>query len=308
MKIAYLILCHTDPQHIARLSKKLLNGTENEIFIHVDAKADIVAFKHELENVKRIHFLKKRTRVYWGGYSAVEATIELLRVALECGTFERFVLLQGLEYPIASNKYIDEFFQNHSKTEFMRAQNISIKKDWHEQHKYRLFYFLDNKNIFVKVLHKCNSILCQMKVIPHLKKSYAIDKNGAKLDIYQGCAQFGITRKAAEYIVSFHEGNPKFNLYFKSMYAVDESYFHTILYNSEYAKNTVDGMAVDRPHLTDFENLTYFEYPVQVTLFTQTSDWEKIKNSGFLYFRKASSESKELLDLIDLEHEREGEK
>jgi len=67
MKIAYLILCHIDPQHIARLARKLVCGTENEVFIHVDLKVDIAPFEEALEGVAGIHFLKKRTNIHWGG-------------------------------------------------------------------------------------------------------------------------------------------------------------------------------------------------------------------------------------------------
>ena len=123
-----------------------------------------------------------------------------------------------------------------------------------------------------------------------------------RLEIYQGCAQFGITRKLAEYIVRFHDQNPKFNRFFQTMYAPDESYFHTIVYNSPFVKCTPDGKAITRPHLTNFENLTYFEYPTEVTLFKEKKDWPKLRDSGFLFFRKASSESKELLDYIDEQH------
>lgn len=38
MKIAYLILCHVDPKHIARLVRKITDKTENMAFIHVDKK------------------------------------------------------------------------------------------------------------------------------------------------------------------------------------------------------------------------------------------------------------------------------
>ena len=86
------------------------------------------------------------------------------------------------------------------------------------------------------------------------------------------------------------------------MYAPDEAYFHTIVYNSPFVRHTPDGKAVARPHLTDFENLTYFEYPTTVMLFTEKKDWAKLQDSGFLFFRKASSESKELLDYIDAQH------
>lgn len=76
-------------------------------------------------------------------------------------------------------------------------------------------------------------------------------------------------------------------------------------------KCTPDGKAITRPHLTNFENLTYFEYPTEVTLFKEKKDWPKLRDSGFLFFRKVSSESKELLDYIDEQHllkETEGNK
>lgn len=63
--------------------------------------------------------------------------------------------------------------------------------------------------------------------------------------------------------------------------------------------------------MTNFENLTYFEYPTEVTLFKEKKDWPKLRDSGFLFFRKVSSESKELLDYIDEQHllkETEGNK
>ena len=66
-----------------------------------------------------------------------------------------------------------------------------------------------------------------------------------------------------------------------------------------FVKNTPNGRAVTKPYLSDFENLTYFEYPVTVTLFKEKKDWHKLRDSCFLYFRKASSDRRELLDYID---------
>lgn len=67
MKIAYLILCHTDPQHIRRLVKKITEGTAHEAFVHVDAKCDITEFQACLENIPGVHLLRERTKVFWGG-------------------------------------------------------------------------------------------------------------------------------------------------------------------------------------------------------------------------------------------------
>ena len=106
-----------------------------------------------------------------------------------------------------------------------------------------------------KVIHKFNTTLMRHGIVPHLKRNYVMDASGRKLDIFQGCAQFGIISDAAAYIVNFHDTNKGFNRYFRTMYAVDEAYFHTIIYNSDFVRNTPDGRAVERAHLTDFENL-----------------------------------------------------
>lgn len=170
-------------------------------------------------------------------------------------------------------------------------------------HKYSLYWNLDSKTMRAKIARKINSLLfLKTGMIPAFKPNYTKNSSGLKMQIYQGCAQFGVTRQLAEYIVKFHDENPEFNKYFQTMYAPDESYFHTIVYNSSFVKNTPDGKAVTRPNLTCFENLTYFEYPETVTIFTEKNDWPKLRDSGYLFFRKASSESKELLDYIDEQH------
>ncbi len=306
MKIAYLILCHTDPKHIRRLVSKLTYKTDNECFVHVDKKSNLVDFKEELNNIPRTIILKNRTDISWGSYSAIEATINLMRETVGKG-YDRIIILQGLEYPIKSNIEIDNFFVN-NRTEYMLAQNISNSTDFKEIHKYRLYWYLGKRNIFIKLLHMMNCLCLKFGKIPKLKKNYAIDKSGNHMQIYQGCAQFGITSELVEYILKFHDNNPKFNHYFKSMYAPDEAYFHTIVHNSDYAKNVKKKDIPLNPHLTDLENLTYFEYPDEVVLFTKKEDYIKLKESGFLYFRKASSASNELLDYIDRIHEKEQEK
>lgn len=67
MKIAYLILCHVDPKHIARLVRKITDKTENMAFIHVDKKTDISAFEKEMNNIKNAYVLKERISINWGG-------------------------------------------------------------------------------------------------------------------------------------------------------------------------------------------------------------------------------------------------
>ncbi len=236
--------------------------------------------------------------------------MRLMRAALSynaqiCVEVERFVILQGLDYPIRSNWEIDQFFEENPTKEFILAQNISDSVDKKQIFKYRLYWFLDSRSPFANVLRGLTArIFLKTGWIPHLKRNYTVDNQGQRLKIYQGCAQFAIMTALAQYIVRFYDENPRVNRYFRTSYAPDESYFHTVVYNSPFVKNTPNGRAVTKPYLSDFENLTYFEYPVTVTLFKEKKDWPKLRDSGFLYFHKASSDSRELLDYIDQIHDR----
>lgn len=54
IKIAYLFLCHKDPEFVQRTAVKLTSGTPNHIFIHVDKK---VLLPHLFELLHQSGFL-----------------------------------------------------------------------------------------------------------------------------------------------------------------------------------------------------------------------------------------------------------
>lgn len=299
MKIAYLVLCHTDPDHVARLAKKLTVGTKNAVFLHVDKKADVAPFQTLLRGIERVYFVEDRVKVYWGGFSSVQATINGFRQAVQKGGFDRYVLLQGLEYPIKSNKEIEKFFEDHKTTEYIRAQNISKSDRMEDQRKTRLFWNMDKrKNPFWWGINNLNFVFLKWKVLPKTRRN-TVKLNGKRRDIYQGCAQIALTDEAVKYIIKTYDENKAFNRYFSHVFASDESYFHTVIYNSGYVSHTPDMGALQNKELVELENLTYFEYGKSVALFTEREIYDRLKGTDFLFVRKVSSESRQLVDYID---------
>jgi len=68
-RVAYLVLCHTDPPQLKRLTNALDHRAD--FFIHVDLKSDISAFMAlSLPNTAR--FIEERERVSWGGFSLLD--------------------------------------------------------------------------------------------------------------------------------------------------------------------------------------------------------------------------------------------
>ncbi len=185
MSIAYLVLCHTDPVHVARLSSKLTIGTMNHVFIHVDAKVQIDQFQQLVADNPSIHFVSKRFKVYWGGFSSVQATYALMRDSFSFANFDRFVLLQGLDYPLASNAQIDSFFLDQSSVEFIRGCNVTESHDEYFFAKFRYLLFFDRPNVIKKIVNKITRIL-KLKFKPGV-----IFFRGQRYQIFWGSAQWG---------------------------------------------------------------------------------------------------------------------
>ncbi len=305
LKIAYLVLAHKDPDHIARLCNKITINTDNYAFVHVDAKIDISSFIKVAKGNDHIRFVDDRISVNWGGFNSIEATISLFKSARSFGDFDYYQILQGLDYPIRSNNEIDSYFQKNNGKEIIRAINDTNARSIMDLYRYVLSWNFDNLNLRNKIVHKFNVV--QLKIFKHLfpvKKPY-LWVDGEKYDIFRGWAHFAITQNAVDYILEFNKTHAEFNEYFRYVFSSDESYFHTIIYNSKFKKNVIDGKPVEEcnRNFYSYLNNTYFEYPNhRVVVFKNIDDYEKLYNTGYLFFRKATSESKELLDYIDSKH------
>src|SRR4030066_113594 len=132
MKIAYLILSHQHPAQLTNLVTTLNHGNRSLFYIHVDRKSEGFLDSPSLTSIKdleNVTFLNDRVGVYWGGFSIVEATLRLLRKAVDEGGFQYAVLLSGQDYPIKSNSYIESFFQAHDGKEFISYTPLP-SQDW----------------------------------------------------------------------------------------------------------------------------------------------------------------------------------
>lgn len=111
LKLLYGILTHDNPTATIRLIEALYEP--GHVFVvHVDAKysqtqLDMLEYASKREHV---HILgdNRRIRVNWGGFTMVNATLQLLQYAIKDVTidFHRFVHISSSTYPLASNPEI----------------------------------------------------------------------------------------------------------------------------------------------------------------------------------------------------------
>jgi hypothetical protein len=273
------------------------------MYIHVDAKTDITPFESALSRNNRVIFLRDRKKVYWGGYNAVEATVELLRTALDSDrNYDYFVLLQNLDYPTRSNSFIEKFFEQNAGKEFIRGCRIAKSKDWHYTRKYKIYnkrdddFFITNKSTLKRYFRYLQMLLCSVTTI---RFNGVIKEKDGDFGIYYGAAQWAVTQACARFMVKFADSHPIFNERMRHIQFPDEEYFHTVVHNSAFKYRCVKYDEPEKRWLVNWRNLHYFEYPREITVFTER-DFDKIMRQDALFVRKVKTGiSDRLMDMID---------
>jgi hypothetical protein len=221
MKAAILIMAHDQPVHLAKLVESL-SCDWTRIFIHIDRKVDAAEFKKCIPEHKNIIILddKYRIRVNWGGFSIVEAMLNLLDVSLNSGErFARFCFLSGSDFPIKTLNHIKACFD--SEKEFMRVDrrlDASCNNSHYKNVCYLHFYDMPLQKI--------------TRRIPRIPR-----KTYDKIKLYHGCTWWSLTEECIKYIMKFIQRNNDYTAFHKYTLCPDEIFFHSIVKSSPFAAN-----------------------------------------------------------------------
>lgn len=278
-KIAYCIMAYNDITHLQELINKL--GSNCEIFIHIDGYVDDSLFIDSIKN-SNVHFLLPRIKITWAGIAMVDVMIALLKKAVkfEC-EFSHYVFLSGSCYPIKSEAYINDFFNNNQDRSFIKFINSKDHPKYFSQIKYK--YIMDNPfSVRNKVTHNIHRVL--RRVSFHTKVRNVWNKD---ITAYKGSQWSALNDECARYVVNYHDKNPWLRDLFKYTYAPDEQYIHTILGNSELAKECTGLQQFKHYGLDYLSNLHIIH--ISLAKWYTVEDWEEIKKSEKLFVRKVRS-------------------
>ena len=110
LAILYVMLVHEYAEFTERIIDSL-NEPQHTFVIHVDLKSPEVRVKllHSARSRPNVFLVEpeQSQRVNWGGYSAVNATLQTMKYAVDLHRpFHYMQLLSGTSYPIKSNSEI----------------------------------------------------------------------------------------------------------------------------------------------------------------------------------------------------------
>ena len=299
MKIAYLLLCHKDPDQIKRLCNRLVKT--GDVFINVDKKSDGLPFERALKGMDGVILLKKRVNVSYAGWSMVKGYMALLEKAYTSDkNYDRFVLMTGQDYPLMTDENIIKTFDENRTVEYVMAYNIVTSTIDTDKNKIQKLWFMEFpfRN---KFLRRCYlSFMYRFVTKPFKFRGIQVPLLGKKVDPYFGQMLSAFTRAGAKLILEVYKNDKKFNRVMKHVYPAVEIYWQTIIFNSNLRKNTVQG---GKEHeITEhfgWAPLHYHHYLVDTSIFDE-KDFDEISNSGYMFFRKVvAGVSDKLMDMVD---------
>ncbi|RYL95745.1 glycosyl transferase family 14 [Sporolactobacillus sp. THM7-4] len=286
MKIAYLIIAHDNFDHL----KRLIRAIQTEytyFFIHIDRKAPQVS----LDEFYHVQVIPKHYAIKWGGFSMVEATIELLKTACHFDAFDRYILLSGVDYPIKSNTYIKELFEKNQTINFIEAEPMpTVNKPFDRLFCYRLEC---ERNVTLKSLPvKAVNRLVRLSGI---RRPYPQEHPDYRP--FAGSQWWAFNDAFVDYLLNFLSENAEWITFFKHTFVPDEMFFQTIIMNSPFA-------ATVRPTLTyvDWVSGPPYPYTIQklhLNLFKNEFIYASHRLSIYCFARKFNDDSAELINEIE---------
>lgn len=221
-RIAYILLCHKDPDAIIRQARQL-TAQGDYMVIHFDARGDAAGNRKlhaALSDNPNVAFAAKRIRCGWGEWSLVRATIAALKTALR--RFDRathFYLLSGDCMPIKTAEHIHDSLDTED-ADFIECFDF-FDSDWIKtgRKQERLIYrHYVNERKHKKLFDTCVAVQRRLG----LKRAPPED-----LDIRVGSQWWCLRRKTVERVLTFARRRRDVQRFFKTTWIPDETFFQT---------------------------------------------------------------------------------
>lgn len=296
MKYAFLILAHEDPAHLRRLIHAL-DDPRFDIYVHISAAAALEDYHFETYQLRHsgLTVLDQRIRTYWGDITLVDAMLAMYRRASAHFSYDRYITLSGLDYPLRSNQEIYEALSDLSR-EYISARplgdDLAAKIQGIYIWKYRFL---------IRVAQRCVN---RYHMVMHPSRLRMRKGDREKSPVYFSSQWHALSGACVAYLLRTVEENPRIRRFFRYAYAPDELLIPTVICNSPFRSRTIPGYF---PEGQDFEEL-FISLPAihalrrenRCMVVFREDEYDSLMASGKLFCRKVRTGiSDALLDRLD---------
>ncbi len=239
--IAYLLLVHQKPAQFKRLFMSIWHP-QNYYLIHIDRKSNNYIHNQVRNIIEKYSNVSMLDSHYctWGGFSLVKVTLKAIKYLTEnIREWTHFINLSGQDYPLETQENIISYLSQYEKMNFLDF--VNIQRDYPQYLTRTKYYWVELHN----------------KIIPiPIPRTFPKDRQ-----LCAGSQWFILNREFCNYI-SCNKEVKRYIQFYKYTIIPDESFFHTIIMNSEFHANVV----LDNKRFIKWENgrhpkiLTYDDY------------------------------------------------
>ena len=277
-KIAFILLCHKDPEAIVQQAQKL-TAAGDYISIHFDARAPKSTFDTIKDGVKdnpNVTFARKRIKCGWGAWSLVQATLYAVEAAVDA--FPRathFYMVSGDCMAIKSASYAHRFLDSND-VDYIESFDY-FESDWIKtgMKEERLIY----RHFFNERTQKRRfywSFWAQRKL--GLSRKIPSD-----VQVQIGSQWWCLRRRTVEWVLEFTRDRKDVMRFFRTTWIPDETFFQTLV------RHVVPDNEISTRTLTF---LMFSDYGMPVTFYND--HYDLLLSQDALFARKISPEAKEL--------------
>ena len=277
-KIAFILLCHKDPDAIIKQADRL-TAAGDCMAIHFDARsktADFQKIQGALADNPNVTFTKKRIKCGWGAWSLVQATLNAVEAAIDA--FPRathFYMLSGDCMPIKSAIFVHDFLDR-DDVDYIESYDYFesdwIKTGWKEE---RLIY----RHFFNERAQK-RRFYGTFKIQEKLGLTREIPSD---LQIMIGSQWWCLRRRTIEAMLNFIRKRKDVMRFFRTTWIPDETFFQTLV------RHLVPENEIQTRTLTF---LIFSDYGMPATFYND--HYDLLLSQDFLFARKISPEANEL--------------
>ncbi|MFY0619760.1 DUF5928 domain-containing protein [Shimia sp.] len=281
-RIAYILLCHKDPEAIVKQAERL-TATGDYISIHFDARANPEHFRMlqaALGANENVAFAEKRIKCGWGEWSLVEATLYAVETAVK--RFPRashFYMVSGDCMVIKSSEYIHKFLDDNDvdfiesfdffESEWiktgMKAERLIYRHWFNERTQKRRFYATFN-----------------------LQKKLGLTREiPADLQVMIGSQWWCLRRQTVEAVLHMTKQRRDVMRFFRTTWIPDETFFQTLV------RHLVPTNEIRTRTLTF---LMFTDYGMPLTFYND--HYDLLLSQDYLFARKISPDALELKDRL----------
>lgn len=268
MKVAFLMQCHKNPEQI-NLLLEALNHPMVDVFVHVDKKSQ--AIKDKITQRAGVYILPEQqcVDVQWAQYSQVEATLQLLRAAVNRGGYSHYWLISGQDYPLRPMDNILDFLEANQEANFIECSQI---KPFNKRNDVYFPNSVIGRKLWQKVLKNL-----WIYGTGGWNKTFPIFKRKAPDDFkyWFGSQWWCLNSTTAQWIIDYLNEHTEYEKFFEHSLCSDECFFQTLVMNSPFANIT-------KPYLHYIKWEKGKSSPRTLT----TIDYEELKKTEKIIARK----------------------